>query len=308
MERPDLIRMGSAGWSYPDWDGIVYPEKRDRRFDPLAWLAAFLDAVEINASFYRIPTAAASAGWALRTAPFERFVFTAKLWRGFTHDATPERELREAETAFRLAMEPLRDAGKLRAILLQFPYSFHDTAANRERLSGLSDRFGDFGIVVEVRHASWLAGDFLPFLRKRGISFCNLDQPAISANILPSGHVTAPLAYVRLHGRNAAAWFEEGAGRDRRYDYLYSAEELAEWAHRIRRLAADAGDVMVIANNHFGGQAVTNALELRSMIESTTVKAPPGILSAFPRLADRALSWIPESPGRAGSQGAFPFK
>lgn len=299
--------MGSAGWSYPDWDGIVYPKPRGRGFDPLSWLAAYLDAVEINASFYRIPTASAAAGWARRTAPFERFAFTAKLWRGFTHDATPEAEMREAEKAFRLAMQPLRDAGKLRAILLQFPYSFHDTAAIRSRLSDLSERFGDFGLVVEVRHASWLKGDLLSLLRKRGISFCNLDQPAISANIHPTAHVTAPLAYVRLHGRNAAAWFEEGAGRDRRYDYLYPAEELSGWAQRITQLAAEASDVMVIANNHFGGQAVTNALELRSMIESTRVKAPPGILAAFPRLADRAEAFVPEAPGRAPTQGAFPF-
>src|SRR5262249_22024601 len=145
--------------------------------DALSWLAAYVDCVEINASFNRVPDPVRSAGWARRAAPFPRFTFTAKLWRGFTHEDLPDSELRAAETAFRESMALLRDAGKLRAILVQFPYSFQDTPANRERLSSAVGRFREFGIVVEVRHASWLRDDFLRTLEKEGISFCNLDRP-----------------------------------------------------------------------------------------------------------------------------------
>lgn len=309
-ELSALIRIGSAGWSYPDWDGIVYPSRRSRDFDPLACLAAFLDCVEINASFYRIPNPGSAASWAERTAPFERFLFTAKLWRGFTHEALgPGDEAREAERAFREALQPLRDAGKLGALLVQFPYSFHDTPESRTRLGEILGRFADFPVVVEVRHSSWLKEEFTSYLREQGVAFCNVDQPALSSNIPPTAHVTAPTAYVRLHGRNAGAWFEEGAGRDRRYDYLYSAEELAGWAGRITSLAATAKDVIVIANNHYRGQGVANALELRSMIEGTKVQGPPGILDAFPRLRDRVEAGpAPVPRTRTSAQGFLPFR
>ncbi len=305
-----MIRIGSAGWSYPDWDGVVYPAPRPRDFDPLACLAAFLDCVEINSSFYRIPAPSAAASWAERVAGRAGFLFTAKLWRGFTHDAAPgsAEEAGAAERAFRDAMRPLREAGLLGAVLIQFPYSFHNAAHNRARLAEILERFADFPLVVEVRHASWLRGEFLGFLRERGAGFCNIDQPAVSANIPPTAHVTGAPAYVRLHGRNAEAWFDEGAGRDRRYDYLYTTEELASWSERIRVLAASAADVFIIANNHYRGQGVANALELRALVEDRTVDAPPGILAAYPHLASRARA-APHSPQTPPpAQGILPLR
>ena len=134
------------------------------------------------------------------------------------------------------------------------------------------------------------------------------DQPQVSANIPPTSHATARIAYVRLHGRNAAAWFEQGAGRDRRYDYLYSAEELTAWADRITHLSAGAQDVFVIANNHYRGQGIANALELKSILEGAKVPAPPEILDAYPRLAERAVP-APRSPveTRQPAQGILPL-
>jgi uncharacterized protein YecE (DUF72 family) len=306
-----LIRIGSAGWSYPDWDGIVYPPRRSRGFDALTFLASYLDCVEINSSFYRIPDPGIVASWAERTARFERFVFSAKLWRGFTHapEALAAAGEGAAESAFKASMRPLREAGKLGPVLIQFPYSTHNTPASRSRLREILDRFGEFSLVVEFRHASWMTEDLLGFLRERGAAFCNIDQPAISSNVPPTAHATGTTAYVRLHGRNSEAWFEEGAGRDRRYDYLYSAEELDAWAGRIRALAARAKDVIVIANNHYRGQGVANALELRSILEGTKVQAPRGILDAYPRMRGRAEAG--EAPGSSTPppiQGILPFR
>ncbi len=206
-------------------------------------------------------------------------------------------------------MSPLRESGKLGAVLIQFPYSFHAAAGNRSKLQEILDRFGDFSPVVEVRHASWLREDLPGYLRDRGVAFCNVDQPDISSNLPPTAHVTGALAYVRLHGRNAEAWFEEGAGRDRRYDYLYSAEELAGWAGRISAMAARARDVIVIANNHYRGQGIANALELKSILEGSKVRAPQGILEAYPRLRDRAdAASSPEPATRPSIQGILPFQ
>lgn len=313
-----MIRFGTAGWSYADWDGIVYPARRPPGFDALAHMARFLDCLEVNASFYRIPSPATAAAWAVRVAERPDFRFTVKLWQGFTHGAGPggldgsaapsEDEVRAREASFRGFVQPLRDAGLLGAVLAQFPYSLHATEEGRARLTEVLDRFDDLPLVVEVRHRSWLGGDLLAHLRERGAGFCNLDQPAVAANIPPTAHATSPVAYVRLHGRNAAAWFEEGAGRDRRYDYLYAAEELAGWTDRIAALAASAADVFIIANNHYRGQALANVLELKAAVEGAAVPAPSELVEAYPRLAGRA---VPEraAAGRTAdpAQGILPL-
>lgn len=302
-----MIRVGSAGWSYPDWDGLVYPAGSGKGFDPLAYLARFTDCIEINSTFYRIPQPSAATSWAERIADRADFRFTAKLWRGFTHETIPPEDARFAESSFRAAMEPLRLAGRLSAVLVQFPYSFHDTPECRARLTGLLDRFSDFPLVVEVRHSSWMKDEYLAWLRERSVGFCNVDQPAISANIRPTDHVTAPIAYVRLHGRNSEAWFDDDGGRDRRYDYIYSAEELAPWVDRIISMSL-ATDVFVIANNHYRGQAVANAIEIKSMLMGSKVPAPRAILEAYPRLKSIATGVEPErGRKRSPAQGSLPL-
>jgi uncharacterized protein YecE (DUF72 family) len=304
-----LIRIGSAGWSYPDWSGVVYPAGSPRGFDPLAFLASFVDCIEVNSTFYRIPDPAAAESWAKRVPDPERFRFTAKLWRGFTHEgeAMSASEATSSEAAFRVAMGPLKAAGLLGAVLVQFPYSFHDTPVSRKRLAEILDRFADLPLVVEVRHSSWLKDEVFAWLRERGAGFCNVDQPEISANIPPTAHVTSPVGYVRFHGRNRETWFAQEPGADR-YNYLYSAEELAPWADRIRSVAASADDVFVIANNHYGGKAVANALELKSMIEGREVEAPGVLLRAFPTLAAHARPAGDPVSDPLPEQGDLPFQ
>ncbi len=304
-----MIRIGSAGWSYPDWDGVVYPEGAGKRFDALKYLASFVDCIEINTSFYRIPPPPTAASWIRRIAGRDSFRFTVKLWRGFTHDSErlTATEAREAAEEFRDFLAPIHEAGRLGAILVQLPYSFHATTEGLKTLQGLLDRFEAYPLVVEVRHGGWLTDDFLAGLHRRGVGFCNIDQPALASNIPPTAHVTSEIAYVRLHGRNADAWFEQDAGRDRRYDYLYGAEELAGWVDRITTLAAGARDVFVIANNHYRGKGVVNALELKARIEKDLVEVPPDLLELYPRLAAVARPDAAGLPGRRPRQGALPL-
>ncbi|MFQ5778089.1 MAG: DUF72 domain-containing protein [Terriglobia bacterium] len=277
------IRVGPAGWSYDDWAGIVYPARRPRGFHEASYLAEYFDALELNVTFYRPVTPQTARQWLERVRANPRFLFTAKLWQQFTH----ERELTAAhEREFRPAMEVLLAEGKLGALLAQFPWSFKNTPENRAYLEKLAERFRDFPLVVEVRHASWNKRAFLEWLGERGISFCNIDQPVIGRSLGPSEQATASVGYVRLHGRNYQEWFserEESTSAER-YNYLYSQEELEPWAERISTLADATRLTFVITNNHFRGKAVTNALQLLYLLTKKPVKVPPPLLQHYPAL------------------------
>jgi uncharacterized protein YecE (DUF72 family) len=286
----ERIRIGPAGWYYPDWEGQVYPKPKPRGFDPLAYLAQYFDTIEINSTFYRIPAATMTRSWATRVSDHPTFRFTAKLWQGFTHEG---RASTADETAFKQAMAPLHEAGKLGAVLLQFPYRFHHTPENRGYLRRLAAVFREFPLVLEIRHRSWDRAQVYDFLRELGMGFCNIDQPQVSYSIGLTLVVTSPLGYLRLHGRNAAAWFAEDAGRDARYDYRYSEAELQEIAGTVAILSRRARDTYVITNNHFRGQAALNALELRYHLRRGPVQVPRPLLQSYPEL-HRLLTPPPE--------------
>ncbi|MBI2900660.1 MAG: DUF72 domain-containing protein [Planctomycetes bacterium] len=274
------FRIGPAGWSYEDWKGRVYPDPRPPGFDELAFIASLFPTIEINSTFYRPASARMSESWAHRTP--DGFVFTAKLWEKFTHGKegfTPA-DVR----LFQEGLVPLLRAGKLAALLMQFPWHFKDAPESRDRVRAVAEAFAEWApLVVEVRHRSWL--DALDFLGALKLSFCNIDQPRSSTAITGTTLVTGPVGYVRLHGRNAKAWFSKEAGRDQKYDYLYSPDELRDWSARIREMEGRADAIFVITNNHFLGKGVANALQLRALLGETPPPAPSPLVEAFPFLA-----------------------
>jgi uncharacterized protein YecE (DUF72 family) len=288
------IHVGPAGWSYRDWEGIVYPAgTRDR----LAYLCRYCSLLEVNSTFYRLPDPRVTAGWVRRVARFPGFLFTVKLFQGFTHrpgEAGP----RERE-AFTAGLEPLLEAGRLGALLVQFPWSFRDGKANRKTIEGLVRDFQAFRPVIELRHGSWGRGNTAEFLDGLGSGFCAIDQPAVGDSLGMSEVVTGGVGYVRLHGRNAVNWFREGAGRDARYDYLYSAGEVEPWLRIIRRIAARVDRTFVVANNHCRGQGVVNILEILSRLESRPVEVPEPLALHYPRLEKIRL------PGPGGQPSLF---
>jgi len=170
--------------------------------------------VEINSTFYRPAAPRAAEGWAARVADRERFRFTAKLWRRFTHERA-EAFTRADVNAARRDLDPLRDAGRLGALLLQFPWSFRRTHPNRQWLDDVTRAFRDYPLVLEVRHASWDTPELFAELTERGIGFVNIDQPLVGRSIRPSARATAPAGYLRVHGRNYRDWFRKGAGGGR---------------------------------------------------------------------------------------------
>ncbi len=279
-----MIRVGPAGWSYQDWEGIVYPPKKGFKFDPLAYLANLFDTIELNNTFYRPPTPQMGKSWAKRVQSNPRFKFTAKLYRNFTHERQSLSETDEG--VFKAGLEPLAESGRLGVLLLQFPYSFHNNEESRAYVQKLTGQFKEYPLVLEVRHASWDRASAYQFLREIQVGFCNVDQPQVSYSIGPTRKVTSNIGYLRLHGRNVKEWFREGAGRDARYDYLYNEFELFEITERIRQISTEAEEAYVITNNHYRGQAVCNALEIKAKLGEKDLKIPPVLLEHYPQLQE----------------------
>ncbi|MDD2904447.1 MAG: DUF72 domain-containing protein, partial [Syntrophales bacterium] len=192
-----MLRIGPAGWDYQDWQGVVYPPGM-KGTDRLAYLASWFAAVEINVTFYRPLGPQLAPRWLEAVAQAENFRFTAKLWGRFTH----ERQLIPGEVEqFRQGLLPLLAAGRLAALLAQFPYSFHNTAENRAYLGEIKGAFPEFPLALEVRHRSWQSKEVREFLRRTGWEFCNLDQPLVSYPMGANRWVTGSLGYLRCHGR-----------------------------------------------------------------------------------------------------------
>jgi len=277
------VRVGIAGWDYPDWKGIVYPSGMPKSTHALTYLSTLFDTVEVNSTFYYPPVAKNCAAWVTKVAGNPQFMFTAKLWERFTHkrDSWPsDPEIRMVTDGF----APLADAGKLGALLIQFPWSFKRTPENRTWLARLLDTFAAYPLALEVRHASWDKPEVYASLAERKVAFCSIDQPLFAQSIGPSATVTARVGYVRLHGRNHDDWFREDAGRDDRYNYLYSEEELKPWLEKIQAVRKKADAAYVITNNHFEGQAVVNALEIQAGLGKRPYVLPQHLLDKYPRL------------------------
>jgi uncharacterized protein YecE (DUF72 family) len=309
MESTPKIRVGTAGWSYKDWEGVFYPPGMSHRKEhPLEYLARCFDVVEINTSFYGHIKPELAKLWVRKAdAVNPQFVFTAKLHRSFTHSPamvvgpTSAATIRPNDGDERLAregLEALASQGKLGALLIQFPFSFKNTSLNREYLEALLRQFIEYPRVVEVRHSSWNNAETLASFEQKNVAFCNVDQPLIGRSLEPTEHVTSPVGYVRLHGRNYDQWFE-GDNRDDRYNYLYSEDELSGWKDKIERIAHKAEVTYVVANNHFESRAGVNGLQLKHMLTGQRVKAPEPLLRHYPELksiADPLPDNAPELP------------
>jgi uncharacterized protein YecE (DUF72 family) len=287
------ILIGTAGWSYKDWAGIVYPPRLKREQHPAEYLARFFDVIEINTSFYGPIKPEHAKLWGHKVAAVNpAFQFTAKLFKAFTHapggvvqptSAATLAPTSEDERRTREGFDVLAKEARLGAVLAQFPISFKNTAENRDYLAALLQKFQDYPLAVEVRHASWNNQGILRSFAEQGVSFCNIDQPLLGQSLRATEHVTSSIGYVRLHGRNYEQWFEHEQPHDR-YNYLYSEAELVKWKTRIENIAGKTEVTFVVTNNHFEGKAAVNGLQLKHMITGEKVKAPATLVRQYPQL------------------------
>ncbi len=310
-----LVRVGTSGWHYPRgrgaWTGVVYPPPRERGgADELTWYAQRFRTVEVNASFYRDLDQGMTMRWAARTpADFE---FAIKLHQQFTHprmhapstrDVAPVPDPSPAALAASLdALAPLRESGRLGPLLAQFPPSFQATPEALDYLAWLLQETAGLPLAVELRHRSWSDArrETLERLDAAHAAWVLIDEPKFRSSIFQSPDVAAqdlrarPFAYVRLHGRNAAQWWDHEAAEDR-YNYLYSPQELEPFVDVAAAAAALGKKLYLYANNHFAGNAVANAAQIRARL-GDPVEAP------FPRTF---LERFPQLEGAVRTDGLF---
>jgi uncharacterized protein YecE (DUF72 family) len=286
------VYIGTSGFSYPDWKGIVYPPDLKKRYGhELPYYAQFFDCCEINVSFYRPLQEKVANNWCKMVAEVNpEFLFTAKLFRGFTHAPTGTKAPRpfelsvspEEEKQTRQGFDALAAENRLGAVLMQFPISFKNEDDTRDYLFSLIKKFSQYPLVLEIRHQSWNDPDILSRLAEQGVGFCNIDQPHLGKSIRATQHVTALTGYVRLHGRNYQEWFQ-AKNRNDRYNYLYKPEELEGWKEKIENIRKQSKNTFTLTNNHYKGQAAVNAIELKNMLSGKKVKAPKPLVDAYPQ-------------------------
>ena len=253
-----MIYLGTSGFSYKDWVGPYYPEGLPRS----AWLSFYareFKTTELNFSYYGLPTTS-TLERLLEKTPAD-FLFTLKAHKDMTH----QREDNEGVfSQFVNALSPLLDAGRLGCVLAQFPWSFRPGQESLEYLSFLRQQMGSLPVVIELRNRGWIGEETFAFLRENDLGFCCVDEPRLKGLMPPVAEATSSISYVRFHGRNAKKWWQHKEAWER-YDYTYSDEELQEWIPKIGKLEETTDKTFVFANNHWQGQAVQTARQLRML-------------------------------------------
>jgi len=258
LKRRSEIYIGTSGFSFPDWVGVFYPRKLPRD-EWLAYYAREFRAVEINATYYRIPPAASFEKMAEATP--DEFAFWVKVPSEVTHR---DDDVATIMSSFMDATLPLAESGKWRGALAQFPNSFRPSENAWRRILQTRDHLTDKPLAVEFRNEDWMTEEVIAKLDAEGLAYVTVDLPNISGLPKTRTAVTGGIGYARLHGRNRAAWYDRAAGD--RYDYDYSPAELEEWLPHIHLLDERAAATFIFFNNCHAGQAVKNARKLREML------------------------------------------
>lgn len=253
------IKIGTSGWKFEDWAGTFYP----LRVPQAKWLeyyAARFPVGEINSTYYRIPPARAFEAINNRTP--EDFQIFSKVHSEVTHARI---NVRESMTQIRESLAALRESRKLIGLLAQFPASFRFSDENLTYISEVKDLCGEIPLCVEFRHASWDQDGAEEQICSRGLTWVSVDEPALEGLMSSLVRVTSNIVYIRLHGSNAAAWYNRDVGD--RYDYNYSEEELTRWGDKLLSLETPARRAYVLFNNCYHGQAPRNAKWLMQWLE-----------------------------------------
>ena len=309
------IRIGTCSWADEALSKWFYPPKLPAK-KRLAWYSEHFDTVEVDSTYYRLPSESAVAGWAERTPP--EFTMHVKAFGLMTRHPVkaevipedlraempvdergrvdrPPRELRaEVFRRFLAALGPLRAAGKLGGILFQLPPYIVYKESSLEYLEWAREQVAEDEMLVEFRHISWLdeehRAESLAFLERIGAGYVVVDAPRseTARNLVPTVvATTSPTAYVRFHGRNLATWNKRGGSAAERFDYLYSDEELGEWVEPLGELAGQSERAYAFFNNNASAedpdnplgriaQAATNAQQLRRLLDVNQIAASGG--------------------------------
>jgi uncharacterized protein YecE (DUF72 family) len=266
------IYIGTSGWSYPKgegtWTGYFYPIGK---INELEYYSQFFNTVEVNSSFYRPPNPGFAENWVKRTP--QDFKFAVKLWQKFTHpkmyqEATGEHAIISQNDIdwFLNSIDPLAQAGKLCALLAQFPPSFKNDDYDQQILNAVIRTFGSYPLAVELRHRSWSDDkNTAVLLKENNVAWVQIDEPKFSSSIAAEVPVTSEMAYLRFHGRNAENWWQ--GDTETRYKYLYSSEEIKELSDRVKKTSGQTSLTLAFFNNHWQGYAPRNAVDMQKTLQ-----------------------------------------
>jgi uncharacterized protein YecE (DUF72 family) len=263
LGREGRIRVGTSGYSFADWVGPFYPAGTPRG-KMLDEYVRHFDVVEINSSYYRVPSASMFERMEQKTPV--GFEFVVKLFRGMTHEIEDDSQMYRE---FVDSVAPLKEAGKFAGFLAQFPWKFKNGKSAKAHLVNLRKRLGEAPLFVEFRHDSWVEDETLGFLRDLGVGYCSVDEPRLKGLMPPVVAATTDEGYIRLHGRNARNWWGKGGGD--RYDYDYNGEELSEWAEKMLDLESKVKKVYAFFNNCHAGHAARNAELMIEMLSDELI-------------------------------------
>jgi uncharacterized protein YecE (DUF72 family) len=279
MSSQAAIYIGTSGWSYPKgegtWNGFFYPSGK---INEMEYYSQFFNTVELNSSFYRPPNPGFVYNWVKKTP--KGFLFAVKLWQKFTHpkmfkEATGEDAViaQSDVDLFKKCLEPLARAGKLGALLVQFPPSFKNDAYGRQRLEAIAKAFGEYRLAVELRHRSWSDdASTADLLKKNNMAWVQIDEPKFSTSVALETPVTTDFAYFRFHGRNAKDWWTGDA--ETRYKYLYLEAEIGELAERVKKVLEKVQLLFAFFNNHWQAYAPRNANGLKKALKMPFEQLP----------------------------------
>ena len=294
------VLVGTCSWTDPTLieSGRFYPASAKSAEDRLRFYAGEFGIVEVDSSYYAMPAEQTARLWVERTP--DDFVFDIKAFRLFTEHPTPvkslPRDVRDALPSsigekpslyrrdlpaevvselwsrFESALLPLASAMKLGVVLFQFPPWFHPGTRQMEYILSCKERLPQYRLAVEFRQHLWLRDSngeqTIDFLRRNNLSFVCVDEPqGFKSSVPPVAEATSDIGIIRFHGRNTETWEKKGLSVQERFNYLYSEEELQEWAPRIRQLASGTRQLHVLFNNNYGDQAVTNGRQMRLLLD-----------------------------------------
>jgi len=251
--------FGTSGFSYDDWKGNFYPEGIKKN-EMLSFYDSMFKTVEINVTYYTIPSADAFAKMAGKTK--DEFEFVVKVNQETTHR---RRENKSSVNSLIEALKPLSEQKKLGGLLAQFPYSFPNTEQNRKYLLNTKEFVRDIPLFIEFRNASWNKTAIKEFLKVNDIGYVNVDEPNLKGLLPQQDWLTSDIGYIRFHGRNEKKWWD-GKGSER-YEYEYNTDQLKEWLVRISDVLKKSYKSYIFFNNHPKGNAPANAQSLQNLVK-----------------------------------------
>jgi uncharacterized protein YecE (DUF72 family) len=264
---PEMIKVGTSGFSFPDWKGPIYPANiQERDMLPFYEKELGFNTLEVNFTYYTLPSAKSFEGMSNKTS--KEFDFVVKAFKGMTHEIRDKEtkafvDNREIFKRFKESLLPLMEDKKLTCVLAQFPYGFFPNRDNFDYLKRFKGEMNDIPLVVEFRNNTWLRESTFRFLEENRVGYCIVDEPKLPKLMPYVPRATSDLSYFRFHGRNPN-WFNVPIKV--RYDYLYSEAELKEFVPDIQNISQKTAKTLIFFNNCYSGSAAKNAAQMAKLL------------------------------------------